>query len=158
MQSIIPALLTLHIFGVVFWMGGTLVQYIFLLQGYTGGNRDQLRYSVKLTQKIYTLMIWHGMALVVLSGLTLLLLFGLEWLRPRGFVHFKIVIAMILVIITVIGRKKFAFIRKLAERENPDPEDEVRLNEVLKTWRILIITGLTGLGCVVVLGIFKFGF
>lgn len=158
MQNIIPALLTLHIFGVTLWMGGAVVQYLFLTYSPAGGDTGKLQLRMQLTRRVYSMMIWHGMALIVISGVTIVFLFGLEWLRPRGFIHFKITLAALIILITYLGWRKFNIIRRLSETENPDAGQQQHLSETLHQWKIYIILELTGLACVVILGVFKFGF
>jgi uncharacterized membrane protein len=158
MQNIIPALLTLHIFGVVLWLGGTIVQYLFLSDCLTGKDNHHAKLCVIFAQRIYKFMIWYGMAFIVLSGITIIWMFGIEWLRPRVFIHIKITIALVLIILSFISWKKFNIIRILTEKEMSDPGDEQRLNNAIRVWRIFIILSMIGLGCIILLGIYKFGF
>jgi uncharacterized membrane protein len=158
MQNIIPALLTLHIFGVVLWMGGTIVQYLFLSDHLTDQNKNHVRLTLFLTHRIYQFMIWYGVAMIALSGITIIFMFGIEWLRPRVFIHIKITFAIVFIVLTYLSWKKFTAIKIISEQELSDPNDEQRLHTAIQGWRKIIIINLIGMGCIVLLGIYKFGF
>ncbi len=156
MENIIPALLTLHIYGIILWVGGMVTQYLFFGSLKSENGVDRL--MIELIRKTYCYMIWPGIALILASGLAVMMMFGMEWFSPRGFIHIKIFVAIILIILTHLGWSKLKIINRISIKSENESDDNILLDQSLRKWKNIMIFTLIGMGCIILLGVYKFGF
>lgn len=153
MFILFPAFLVLHIFGVILWAGGSIVQYIFFTDIPEDCNPNEQSFFIDLIRKVTRVMALTGTGVVWLSGLTMIFIQGAEWLTAHGFIHIKISLGLIAAVLTLMA---FYAIRKtaaLCSAESPDPTAVMPL---MKRWKTLLTILLITLGTAVLVAVFRF--
>lgn len=157
MEVLIPGILILHIFSMLMWFGSVLIQYVFLLDAVDGKEPDARRWTMDLVGRINKTLLNTGLLLAIITGVTLILIHGAEWFRPRTFVHIKITLGLIAAALSHIGMARFRKADALMRKESPTEEDLSRFAVLMRGWKMMTTTTLMVLAIIVITAIFKFG-
>jgi hypothetical protein len=157
MDVLIPGILILHIFSILMWFGSVLIQYVFLSDIIEGNSTDAKRWSMDLIGRINKTTVNIGLTLAMITGVSMILIHGGEWFRPRLYVHLKITLGVIAAALTHIGMARFRKGYRIIQKENLTGEETVQFALLMSKWKSLVMTTLVILATIVIVAIFKFG-
>ncbi|MCB0833114.1 MAG: hypothetical protein KDC45_06605, partial [Bacteroidetes bacterium] len=134
MENLIPGLLILHIFGMILWLGASLTQYIFLSDALLNPVSEVRRWSMELNQKINKTAVNMGLIISILTGVALIFVHGMDWFRPRLYVHFKISFGILAAGLAHMGMAKLRKAGTLLDQVADF--DAVAYETLVKKWRL----------------------
>lgn len=157
METLVPAFLVLHIFGMLLWFGTLLVQYVFLSEMLASDNIGTIRYSMDLIHRTNRTFVNVGLAISILTGALIIAAHGMEWFRPRMFIHLKITLGLVAAGLSHIGMARIRKMIPVIHAELLTDVAKQQFRQAISTWRTTLTATVAILATMVILAIFKFG-
>jgi uncharacterized membrane protein len=157
METLVPAFLVLHVFGILLWFGSTLVQYVFLSEDLQSDNLSVLRWVTALIQKLNRQFSNVGLSVAIVTGVLIILAHGMEWFRPRIYVHLKMGFGVVAAGLTHMAMSRLRRAAILLNSEVVSDADRATFKVLARSWRSFAGATAALLILNLVLAIFKFG-
>lgn len=157
METLVPAFLVLHLFGMLLWFGALLIQYVFLSETLASDNLFSVRHSMDLIHRTNKTFVNVGLTLSILTGILIIVGHGMEWFRPRMFVHLKLTLGVVAAGLSHMGMAKIRKAVKLLQVDALADKEKEALVRAVAAWRRMIAIVVAILATMLILAIFKFG-
>lgn len=157
METLVPAFLVLHLFGMLLWFGTLLVQYVFLSEMLGSDNIGTIRFSMDLIHRTNRTFVNVGLTISILTGALIIAAHGMEWFRPRMFIHLKITLGLVAAGLSHIGMARIRKMVQVIHSESLAEAARQQFGRAISTWRTMLTTTVAILATMIILAIFKFG-
>ncbi|MBX7152682.1 DUF2269 family protein [bacterium] len=158
MEYLMPALKVLHVFGLIMWMGAVVIQYVYLSAFFESDQLQPREYALALARRINKTLLNTGWILMFVSGIAMVYIYGMEWIRFRFYIQLKLVLAIVAIGMShaALGQLKKAY--AVYKKDGIGMDDEKTYQQLIGKWKIFSAITIALLALIIILMTFRFGF
>ncbi|NUM80910.1 DUF2269 family protein [bacterium] len=158
MEYLMPALKVLHIFGLIMWMGAALIQYVYLSAFLETDQLQSREYALALARRINKTLLNAGWMVMFLSGLAMVYIYGMEWVKFRFYIQLKLILAVVAIGMSHAGMGQLKKAQAVYKKDNNGMDDEKLYQQLIGKWKLFSVITIVLQALIVILMTFRFGF
>lgn len=109
-MGLLGAVLSVHLFGMVMWIGGLFAALLALGAARAGDSIADRELQSKLARRAMRALAHPGAAIMVLTGVWMIFIYP-QWIK-EGWLHIKLTLVVVLIILDLIILKRLGQVRQ----------------------------------------------
>lgn len=158
MEYLMPALKVLHVFGLIMWMGAVMIQYVYLSAFLESDQLQPREYALALVHRINKTLLNAGWIVMFISGLAMVYVYGIEWVKFRLYIQLKLMLAIVAIGMSHAALGPLKKAQAVYKKENNGMDDEKTYQQLIGKWKLFLSITLALLALIIILVTFRFGF